>query len=206
MGSGKIEVGSQKLEAGSQKIEVGSQKLEDVAEPQTSNQQPQTTNPVQQSAIVNPSVSALSLASIRAKKELEAKQNLHQKQVGELPKEPFNETDMLLQWNKYAQRLADNGKKLMETYMQMNIPTLNGTTIHLILPNESTKEEFLSGSNELLGYLRGKLHNHDISIDISVSNEVIASKYAFTPAEKFEKLKNINPAIELLKKTFDLDL
>jgi hypothetical protein len=35
--------------------------------------------------------------------------------------------------------------------MQMNDPVLKGTLITLELPNESTKEEFLSGINEILG-------------------------------------------------------
>ena len=150
-------------------------------------------------------VSALSLASIKAKKELEAQQQTFQKHREELPSETFNETDMLLQWNKFAQKMTDSGKRLLATYMQMNDPTLNGTTITLELPNQSTKEEFLSGYHELMGYLRGKLHNHDITIEVVV-NETTENKYAFTPQEKFERLKQINPTIELLRKTFDLDV
>ena len=150
-------------------------------------------------------VSALSLASIKAKKQLEAQQQTFQKHREELPSETFNETDMLLQWNKFAQKMTDSGKRLLATYMQMNDPTLNGTTITLELPNQSTKEEFLSGCNELMGYLRGKLHNHDITIEVVV-NETTENKYAFTPQEKFERLKQINPALDLLRKTFDLDV
>lgn len=149
-------------------------------------------------------VSAFSLASIKAKKEFENQQLQQQKHHESLPSEKFSETDMLLLWTKFAQKLSDQGKKLMATYMQMNDPKLKGTVIELELPNESTKEEFLSGANELLGYLRGKLHNHDITIDVIV-NETTTNKHAFTPIEKFEKLKELNPNIELLKKMFDLD-
>ena len=150
-------------------------------------------------------VSALSLASIKAKKELEAQSHFYQKHKEELPSEAFNETDMLLQWNKFAQKMTDSGKRLLATYMQMNDPMLNGTIITLELPNQSTREEFLTGCNELLGYLRGKLHNHDVTIEVVV-NETIENKYAFTPQEKFERLKQINPNIEALRKTFDLDV
>jgi hypothetical protein len=147
----------------------------------------------------------LSLASIKAKKDLEAQQQHHQKHKEELPSEAFNETDMLLQWNKFAQKMTDSGKRLMATYMQMNDPTLNGTTITLELPNQSTKEEFTTGYHELLGYLRGKLHNHDITIEVVV-NETVENKYAFTPQEKFERLQQINPTLDVLRKTFDLDV
>ncbi|WP_339836916.1 DNA polymerase III subunit gamma/tau [uncultured Flavobacterium sp.] len=163
---------------------------------------PTTSKPL---TTAQPKVSALSLAGLRAKKELEAKQSQHLKHLGELPSEKFTETDMLLQWNKFAQRMSDTGKMLLSTYMLMNEPILNGTTITLELPNESTKEEFLSGCVELIGYLRGKLHNHDIVINVKV-NETVEKKYAFTPDDKYERLRNINPAIDLLRKTFDLDV
>jgi hypothetical protein len=150
-------------------------------------------------------VSALSLASIKAKRELEASQKASVKKHDELPKEPFTETDMLLQWNNFAQKLSDKGQKIMATYMLINDPTLEGTTIKLELPNAGSKVDFDNSKNELLGYLRGKLHNHDIVIDVHV-NEVTETKYAFTPIEKYERLKTINPAMELLRKTFDLDV
>ncbi len=150
-------------------------------------------------------ISALSLSSIKAKKELEAKQLIHTKHDGELPTETFSETNMLLLWNKFAARLADQNKRLMATYMLMSKPTLNCPIITIELPNESTKIEFEAGNNELLGYLRGKLHNHDITIEVIV-NETVETKYAFTPDDKYEKLKSINPTMELLKKVFDLDV
>ncbi|RWW96761.1 DNA polymerase III [Flavobacterium cerinum] len=123
----------------------------------------------------------------------------------ELPREPFNETDMRLQWNKFVDRLNNTGQKIMATYMTINDPSLEGTTIRLELPNEGSKVDFDTNKHELLGYLRGKLHNHDIVIDVNV-NEMVSTKHAFTPIEKFEKLKSINPALELLRKTFDLDI
>jgi DNA polymerase-3 subunit gamma/tau len=181
-----------------------------VSEPTTQNLQaassvPSTISNLQPTTQDQPKVSALSLAGLRAKKELEAQQNQHLKHLGDLPSETFSETDMRLQWNKFAQRMQDSGKMLMSTYMLMNEPVLKGTTITLELPNESTKEEFLTGCGDLMGYLRGKLHNHDISIEVKV-NESVEKKYAFTPDDKYERLKEINPAIELLRKTFDLDV
>ncbi|MDV6167293.1 DNA polymerase III subunit gamma/tau [Flavobacterium sp. DG1-102-2] len=153
----------------------------------------------------SPKVSAFSLAGLRQKKELQETQRAMVRQTDELPREKFSETDMLLQWNKFAQRLSDTGQKIMATYMQINDPILEGTTIKLELPNKGSKVDFDSNKHELLGYLRGKLHNHDIVIDVHV-NEVITSKHAFTPIEKFEKLKSLNPAVETLRKMFDLDI
>ncbi|AWH86100.1 DNA polymerase III subunit gamma/tau [Flavobacterium album] len=152
-------------------------------------------------------VSAFSLAGLRKKRELQESQKAQVRNADELPREPFNETDMRLQWNKFAQRLSDSGQKIMATYMQINDPVLDadGFTIRLELPNAGSKVDFDNNKHELLGYLRGKLHNHDIVIDVHV-NEVVSSRHAFTPQEKFEKLKAINPAVETLRKMFDLDI
>ena len=56
-----------------------------------------------------------------------------------------------------------------------------------------------------MAFLKKTLLNYDLKLDITV-NEEIAKKYAFTPLEKYEKLKEKNPNIELLRKTFGLDI
>jgi DNA polymerase-3 subunit gamma/tau len=58
---------------------------------------------------------------------------------------------------------------------------------------------------ELLQFLRKSLNNFDIKLDITV-NESMEKEFAYTAEEKFAKLKSKNPALETLKKTFNLDL
>jgi DNA polymerase-3 subunit gamma/tau len=171
-----------------------------------------TTNPIPTSTWTlptNPSeshkVSALSLSSIRAKRELLESTKGIEKVEAHFPTEAFTETEMLLQWSKYAQRLGDKGHKIMESLLLIGDPKLEGTTITHELPNEGSKIEFESERHELLGYLRGKLHNHNIMIDVVV-NEKVENKFAFTPQDKYNRLNEINPNLELLKKTFDLDI
>ena len=151
-----------------------------------------------------PKFSALSLSSIRAKRELQESSKGIVKEEVLLPTEAFNETDMLLYWNKYALRLGDKGHKIMESLLLISDPKLEGTIIIHELPNEGSKIDFETQIHGLLGYLRGHLHNHDITIEIVV-NEKIENKFAFTPIDKFNRLNEINPNLELLKKTFDLD-
>ena len=152
-----------------------------------------------------PKVSAFSLSSIRAKKELQEANKSFVREEQHLPTEPFTETEMLLQWNKYAQRLGDKGQKIMESLLLINDPKLEGTIIIHELPNEGSKIDFEREKFELQGYLRGKLHNHDIAINVVV-NESVENKFAFTAQDKFNRLNEINPTLDVLKKTFDLDL
>jgi DNA polymerase-3 subunit gamma/tau len=152
-----------------------------------------------------PKVSALSLSSIRAKKALEESSKTFVKETLHLPTEPFSETEMLLQWNKYAQRLGDKGYKIMESLLLINDPVLNGTHITIELPNEGSKLDFESEKLGLLGYLKGHLHNHDITIEVIV-NESFESKRSFNDQDRYNRLHQINPNIELLKTTFGLDI
>ncbi|WP_230407885.1 DNA polymerase III subunit gamma/tau [Flavobacterium hydrocarbonoxydans] len=145
------------------------------------------------------------MASIRAKKALEESSKSYVKPTTNLPTESFTETEMLLQWNKYAQRLGEKGFKIMESLLLINDPTLNGTVITLELPNEGSKLDFEGQIHGLLGHLKGHLHNHDITIEVVV-NETIEVRRSFNDQDRYNRLKEINPNIELLRSTFGLDL
>ena len=154
-----------------------------------------------------PKVSAFSLASIRKKKELELSSKSYVKPSSSsvLPTEEFTETEMLVQWNKYAERLGQKGLKIMESILLINDPVLNGTNITYELPNEGSKLEFESQMNALLGHLRGHLHNHDITIEVIV-NEKVETKRNLNDQDRYNRLHEINPNIELLRSTFGLEL
>jgi hypothetical protein len=132
------------------------------------------------------------------------KNNSQEKPIEHLPSENFTLNQMLGFWYKYADKLGDKGHKIMESLLRINEPKLEGFIIKYELPNQGSKIEFESEKNELLGFLKGHLHNHEIEIEIEV-NEKIENKFAFTDLDKYNRLKEINPNLELLKKMFDLD-
>lgn len=123
----------------------------------------------------------------------------------DLPTEAFTETEMLLQWTNYAKRLGDKGFRIMESLLLINDPVLNGTTISIELPNEGSKLDFEKEMNGLLGHLRGHLHNHNINIEVIV-NENVSIKKALNDQDKYNRLQEINPNIDLLRSTFGLDI
>lgn len=122
-----------------------------------------------------------------------------------MPTETFSETEMLLYWNKYAQRLGEKGFRIMESLLLINDPVLSGAAITIELPNEGSKLDFEKELNGLLGYLKGHLHNHDITIEVIV-NESIQSRKNFNDQDRYNRLHEINPNIDLLRTTFGLDL
>ncbi len=167
-----------------------------MTQPTTDNRQPTTSEP---------KVSSLSLSSIKAKKELLEAQKGIVKQAVYLPSEVFTETEMQEFWFKYADKLGDKGYKIMESLLRINDPRLDGTTVIHELPNEGSKIDFEREKHELLTYLRSHLHNHEITIEVRI-NESIDTKKAFTTQDKYNRLNEINPNLEVLKKIFDLDI
>jgi len=57
---------------------------------------------------------------------------------------------------------------------------------------------------KILKVIREKLNNYSIDLFIDV-NEVAEKKYAYTPQEKYEKLKEKNPFIAEFRKKLDLE-
>ncbi|MBS9463686.1 DNA polymerase III subunit gamma/tau [Flagellimonas sp. 389] len=149
-------------------------------------------------------VSGLSLSSIKAKKEHE---NIKSPPIAEeeLPKEPFTEGEMQKHWNDFVQQLEDEGRKILASNLQTDVPKLKKEHIIWIeLPNDTMKKEVEREQSLMLNYLKQKLNNYSISLYITV-NEVVAKKFAFTPEEKYQKLREKNPALDILRKEFDLD-
>ncbi len=174
--------------------------VETVSEPEKEYQPPKKI----QIGNLEKRVSGLSLSSIKIKKEHEntkAPEVLHE----DLPKDPFSEESMQQHWDDFVHQLENQGRKILASNFQTDVPKLkNGEVIWIELPNGTMKKEIEREQNLMLDYLKQKLNNYSITLQITV-NEEVAKKFAFTPAEKYEKLREKNPAIDLLRKEFDLD-
>ncbi|EDP70041.1 DNA polymerase III subunit gamma/tau [Flavobacteriales bacterium ALC-1] len=149
--------------------------------------------------------SGLSLKSIREKKEHLIRQMDVVIDEDDLPKEPVTQEALTKAWNVYTDRMDKKGEKIMASILQMDAPKLKDTTIYLTYSNNTNKIELERAEFPLMAFLKKTLLNYDLKLDITV-NEEVAKKYAFTPQEKYEKLKEKNPNIELLRKTFGLDI
>tara|TARA_R110002124_G_scaffold254044_3_gene419499 strand:+ start:153 stop:1946 length:1794 start_codon:yes stop_codon:yes gene_type:complete len=150
-------------------------------------------------------VSALSLKSIQKKQEMKKELVANQPSPENLPTNDFTEEEMQAVWNDYAAIVEEEGKYNLLSHLSMGVPKLEGSIIHLEFPNDTIRVEVERAKFELLGFLREKLQNYDISLSIEV-NETAVKRYAYTTREKFEKLKEKNPLIDTLRKEFDLDI
>jgi len=151
-------------------------------------------------------VSGLSLSSLKAKKEHKNTKKENEIDESNFPAAPFKEEEMQRYWEEFVQILDKDGRKILASNLSVDLPKLlDDTTIGIELPNSTMKKEVEREQHELLMYLKKNLNNYSISLRVTV-NEATAKKFAFTPEEKYNKLRDKNPAIDLLRTTFDLDL
>lgn len=151
-------------------------------------------------------VSGLSLSGLRERKAHQARKMEVTSEEVDLPKDAFEEEELLKYWEAYIAKVERKGQKILASNLNADKPKLKGTdTIWIELPNSTMKKEVEREQQELIRFLRKKLNHYGLSLKISV-NEEVAKQFAFTPQEKYEKLREKNPAIDLLRKTFDLEL
>jgi len=150
--------------------------------------------------------SGLSLSSIRKKKEHQIKLMEVTVDEEDLPNDPFTLETLIKFWNIFVTKLEADGKYNLMAILQIDTPKLiNENTIRLEFPNTTNKIEVERQQFELLQYLRKSVNNFSLTLDISV-NETLEKQYAYTPEDKYQKLVEKNKHVELLRKTFDLDL
>lgn len=151
-------------------------------------------------------VSGLSLSSLKAKKEHSLNKKDDAIDERTLPRSPFSEEEMQKHWADFVEIIDKEGRKILASNLHSDKPKLRDeNTIWIELPNGTMKKEIEREQFDLMEYLRLKLDNHFISLKITV-NETTSTKFAFTPEEKYKKLREKNPVIDFLRQEFDLDL
>ena len=152
--------------------------------------------------------SALSLSSLKRDKEEEERLK-NKKEIVEdtkdLPNDPFTQETFIKVWTSYVEGLHGKGEKILASILKADAPALKGNHIQLTYPNEMMKMELLKVKPKVLRHLRQTLNNYSLDFEIHI-NESNTKRFAYTPQEKYELLKEKNEAISLLRKTFNLEL
>jgi DNA polymerase-3 subunit gamma/tau len=178
-----------------QKIIIAqSQKVE---EPKT-----EIRKPILNSAIKR--TSSLSLKSIHHKKE--EKKTVIEENFDNHPKDLFTEEQLQLFWEEYVNLLRKKGENSMASIVATDIPKLEDNfKVSFTVPNKLMEDQFRKGRPKLLNFLREKANNYGITIHVKL-NESFEKKFAYTPLEKFNKMKEKNPLLEKLRQAFELDM
>ena len=175
---------------------------EDLASPQPKKE---VSNTAEKQPVKEDTVSAFSLKSIHKKAAIKKEQASKNPVQEELPNDKFSENDVHLAWKEYTKLLEKKGERILVSHLNMQLPTVKGTVLHVTFPNDTIKQELKIGESNLLNFIRKKINNHAITLHIEV-NESAEKRYAYTTREKFELLKEKYPIVDEMRKTFDLDI
>ncbi len=149
-------------------------------------------------------VSAFSLKNVHLKRE-HIKQETEQIDVDKLPKDKFSIEKLNLSIKKHINQLIQSGNNNIASIIDTAKVNLNGTDIQLTLGSNLNREQVTPHIPELLHTLRKALNNYIISIKLNV-DETIVEKFIYTNQEKYDRMLEKNKNLELLRKTFGLDV
>lgn len=126
--------------------------------------------------------------------------------VGAKLTEPISQAVLEVHWTEYAEQLKAQGKITDHAAYVMNKPALaaeNAVTFTVL--NATAEERLSADKSNLMDFLRRKLRNNVFTLDIILSKETGDVKI-YTTQDKFKRLAELNPALNKLRQTFDLDL
>lgn len=150
-------------------------------------------------------VSGLSISSLKAKKKINTLKNEKSKNSTYNEFE-FDNDQLDKSWIKFQKKINKEGQKNLASILSINKPEIiKGNLISYTLTNNTNKLELEKNKVDLLNFLKKDLKNDKILLEIRV-NKLKEKSFVYTPSEKYDKLKKLNPNIEILRKEFKLNL
>ncbi len=102
--------------------------------------------------------------------------------------------------------MKKNGKKNIASIFGVSSINLKGANkISLTVPSEMNKVEMIQEMDNLLPFLRKRLNNYGVKVEILIS-KTTKEELVYSANEKYKYLKKLNPSLEELRNKFDLDI
>lgn len=113
--------------------------------------------------------------------------------------------DFLQKWTAFAEKMKAESRITLYTIMTTATPKLKGHLIEIEVENMVQLEEIRNVKIDVLNYLRVELRNFSLDLE-AVQIEYSRVMRPYTSSEKYQAMLAKNPALELLRQTFDLGL
>ena len=151
-------------------------------------------------------VSSFSLASVEKKRTFKKRKTRadlsNSKSIGN--ESNFTQEDLEICWNTYHNMKLQSKEFNIASLLKISRPKKNNNEVKYTVISDINKKELEYELPKLTEYIRKSLKNDFIKVKID-SNKSIKKNILFTPTEKYEKLVEINPSLEILRKKLDLD-
>jgi DNA polymerase-3 subunit gamma/tau len=120
-------------------------------------------------------------------------------------KNSFTQEELINLWREYAATLKNEKPSFHASLMQRSPELKDNWVIHFMVDSLVQQKEMNDEKINILTYLRRVLKNSDITL-INHYNREETEKKPYTGLEKFKRMSEINPELNLLRETLDLDL
>ena len=120
----------------------------------------------------------------------------------------FSMTLFKEKWMAYAEKRKNEGKHGLFTTMSKSLPELmnDNFLFEVVIDSKVQQMEFQNETQDLMDFLRNELNNGHIQLDIKVAESKVKKLTHLTSRERFFKMAEKNPDLNLFKDEFDLDI
>ena len=123
----------------------------------------------------------------------------------ERPSENFTQEQFEIEWNKFTESISKESPSLYSTFKKRK-PLLGANfMITIIIDNASQNDEIISIKGQILDFLRNQLNNYQIQLETKLADKKDEDR-AYSPTDKFNKMVEINPALNQLKNQLNLEI
>ena len=117
----------------------------------------------------------------------------------------FSQEDLELQWMSMCNRMPQEYSGIATRMKNMNPVITEFPKLKVIVDNTLIQQEMENFKGRIVKTLINSLHNNGITLDIEVA-EMTDRPKLLTRREQFELMSKENPAVEILRQEFDLEL
>ncbi|MGI8892515.1 MAG: hypothetical protein ACR2GN_03545, partial [Bacteroidia bacterium] len=151
-------------------------------------------------------ISTVSINSLKTEKK-ETKQE-EAKEIEISGRQEFTQEQFAVAWTDFANKNKASGKMSLRSILLKRTPVVDEKNIiNLPVDNEVMEDEINLVKSDLLTYLREKLDNGSLQLNMTVvKDNSDNSNKLYTTIDKFKRMAEKNPAINDLRKQFDLEI
>ncbi len=123
-----------------------------------------------------------------------------------MPTDEFDSKELITYWNQYLEQLNNqNQMPLYYSFKTVNPSFDENNNLVLEFNSGSIQAEFEAIKEPFMLALRTHLNNFKVDAVLKINSEKVEN-YTLTRKEQFMKLVEKNPALDTLRKRFDLDI
>ncbi|HNQ60881.1 MAG TPA: DNA polymerase III subunit gamma/tau [Bacteroidia bacterium] len=119
----------------------------------------------------------------------------------------FSEGELKNAWDEYSALLQSQGRLTLHAALikRKAVPGKN-FNVHFKVDSAAVEKDLNEIKPDMLAFLRKKLSNYSLQIEVEVVLGDESGTVPYTPSEKFKKLAEKNPLLNDLKNQFDLEI